>query len=158
MSPKSDSEFQSLQRLMHLKRHEHPPAAFTDEFLVAFRDRQRREMLNHSARGLLWERVGTWWNDQTVPKWGIGVAGAAACLALMWLMVPASTTPKLVSNGESTTNMREPFLIDSTLISVGDEDELGSDPAVFLSRHFSGGYADEARRAQGHWSAPDAAR
>ena len=40
-----DDEFQDLQRLLRLKRHEVPPPAYFEDFMAEFHRRQREELL-----------------------------------------------------------------------------------------------------------------
>ena len=44
-----DDEFQDLQRLLRLKRHEAPPPEYFEDFLFEFQRRQRAELLQASA-------------------------------------------------------------------------------------------------------------
>ena len=73
------NEFENLQRLMRLKRHERPAEDFVEDFLSRFKERQRAELLRQSARGLLWERVSTLLGDFISPRWT--TAGATAAIA-----------------------------------------------------------------------------
>lgn len=76
------SEFDHIQKLIRLKRHERPPEGFVEDFLVSFQERQRSEMLRGSARGLLWERVTTYFSEILNPKWVWAGATAAAVVLL----------------------------------------------------------------------------
>lgn len=61
------SEFDNLQRIIRLKRFETPGEDFVEDFVARFRERQRSELLRQSARGLLWERMVTFWEDLVSP-------------------------------------------------------------------------------------------
>lgn len=74
------SEFEDIQKLIRLKRFETPGEGFTEEFLREFHQRQRAEMLHKSSVELLGERVLTWWNHVTMPKWVL--ATVTACIAV----------------------------------------------------------------------------
>lgn len=96
------SEFQDLERLLRLKRYEQPPEGYYEDFAERFKDRQRAEMLNLSARGLLVERVSTW-------LWGFGprrlmVAGGAASALLVagYYFVPEFRENDADSGGSSS--------------------------------------------------------
>lgn len=78
------TEFQDIQRLIRLKRFETPGEDFVEDFLSQFKERQRSELLRQSARGLLWERVSTYFENIMSPKWATAAATAAVCLLASW--------------------------------------------------------------------------
>jgi len=78
------SEFEDIQRLIRLKRFEKPEENFTENFLREFHQRQRAEMLQQSAVGLLLERAATWWSHLLVPKWGVAAAVAIGIMGV-WI-------------------------------------------------------------------------
>lgn len=51
-----DDEFQDLQRLLRLKRHEVPPPAYFEDFMVEFHRRQREELLRRPLWRLALDR------------------------------------------------------------------------------------------------------
>lgn len=85
------SDFENIQKLIRLKRFETPGEGFTEEFLKEFHQRQRAEMLKQSSLDLLAERVQTWWNHLTVPKWSLATAMAGVCLTSFWLLGGTAT-------------------------------------------------------------------
>ncbi|MCB1277078.1 hypothetical protein [Prosthecobacter sp.] len=88
------SEFESIQRLIRLKRFEQPGEGFTEDFLRQFHQRQRAEMLKQSSLELFWERATTCWDNLFVPKWGMVAAAACVCAMSLWMLsrpVPEST-------------------------------------------------------------------
>ena len=76
------SEFDEIQKLIRLKRHERPPEGFVDDFIASFKERQRSEMLHRSARGLLWERMTTYFSEVLNPRWAWATATVAAVTLL----------------------------------------------------------------------------
>ena len=60
---------ESLQKLLRLKRHEVPSEAYFESFLDEFHQRQRRELLQRSSLGLLFERVNTYLADPRSQGW-----------------------------------------------------------------------------------------
>lgn len=84
----NDSE--DVQRLIRLKRYETPGEAYYQSFMEDFKERQRAELLRGSARGLLLERIGMWFDElggarRLVP------AGAMAATAIglgLYLVLP----------------------------------------------------------------------
>ena len=144
-----------VEQLLRLKRYEKPADDFVDSFVLQFQDRQRSEMLRQSARGLLWERTTTYWDNMVTPKWAVGMAGAAAALAMAWLMNPAPTVPQgqglSVRNLEggiySTLGQSNGFYTDAVMIKYSEDEKPSQDQGIYLSRHFAGGFADEARSA-----------
>ncbi len=101
------SDFQDIQSLIRLKRHEQPPEDFVDDFMRAFHMRQRSEILNQSARGLLWERFNTYFEGLLTPKWGWGAATAMAMVGAFFLFKPGND----VSAGGQTIAENSPAII-----------------------------------------------
>ena len=95
-----------VSQLLRLKRYEKPSDdAYFDNFLSSFQERQRSEMLNQSARGLLAERVATWWWDGG-KKWIYG-AGAVSVTAAVAMGVFASNDDDENANLATDTDMIE---------------------------------------------------
>lgn len=103
------NDFENLQRLMRLKRHERPAEDFVEDFLSRFKERQRAELLRQSARGLLWERLGTLLGDFISPRWTTAGATAAIAIAAAW------TTFGIVGGGRSDS----PAYAEASEISAG---------------------------------------
>jgi len=83
-----------LAALLRLKRHEQPPAEYFDEFVHAFHERQRAELLRVSAWGLFADRVGTTlleWRFLLQPRWL--VPAGAACTLLLTSLVFRQAAP-----------------------------------------------------------------
>lgn len=78
------NEFENIQSLLRLKRHEMPPEDFVEDFLANFKERQRSELLRQSARGLLWERISTLMDDFISPRWTTAAVTAAVAIAAAW--------------------------------------------------------------------------
>ncbi len=76
-----DENFEQVQQLIALKRHEQPDDAYFEEFLDEFHRRQRQELLQRSSRSLFFERVSTWFTVGN--KMRFVYAGGAAYAALM---------------------------------------------------------------------------
>ncbi len=131
------SEFEDIQRLIRLKRHELPPVEFVDDFVATMHQRQRSELLKGSARGLLWERVTTYFADLFNPKWAL--AGAAAVAITMGVLMTNSTSKtnaQVAQNTPAATNAVEMVSVSSKEDSVGLQNNL-------ISHHYGGGFADE---------------
>ncbi|MEJ6573337.1 MAG: hypothetical protein QNL01_08200 [Akkermansiaceae bacterium] len=77
----NDENFEQVQQLIALKRHEQPDDAYFEEFLDEFHRRQRQELLQRSSRSLFFERVSTWFKDTS--KWNFVMGGGAAYAAVM---------------------------------------------------------------------------
>ena len=93
----NNQDFQSVQQLISLKRHEQPDDAYFEELLEEFHRRQRQELLQHSSRSLFAERVGTWLASTS--KWnyvmGAGAAYAAIFFAAMFFWPKPDVKPEL---------------------------------------------------------------
>jgi hypothetical protein len=59
-----------------------------DDFIASFQERQRSEMLHRSARGLLWERVTTYFAEMLNPKWAWATATVAVAALLSITLRP----------------------------------------------------------------------
>jgi hypothetical protein len=83
MNP-DDKQFDEVEKLLHLKRYEHPPEGFYEQFLDDFHDRQRLEIMQRSAWSLFWDRVETWfWSVGTRKRvYLVGAAYAAVMIGL----------------------------------------------------------------------------
>jgi hypothetical protein len=125
------SEFEDIQRLLRLKRHERPPEDFVEDFVRQFQHRQRQELLRHSARGLLWERVSTYFEGIFAPSWRWAGATAVALLAVIMVFKPAGTKdPGFAGSDPRDVRHAEPI--------SGAEVER-----YLISRHFDGGLGTE---------------
>ena len=77
-----------LQDFISLKKYEQPEEGYFDDFLVEFQQRQRSEILNTSARGLLLERVKAWFGEFGAMRWVMGAGAAYAAVALVLNVIP----------------------------------------------------------------------
>ena len=140
------SEFDNLQRLIRLKRYETPGEDFVDDFLASFHQRQRAELLRQSARGLLWERLTTFWDDLVSPRWT--AAALTACVAILaaWGTVKvtgsgsAGTFQDMLASAESSVPASlaslPPIAVESELIREVEEGRQLEIESILLSRHF----------------------
>jgi hypothetical protein len=133
------SEFDSIQKLIRLKRHEQPSQDFVEDFLKTFQHRQRAELLQKSARSLLWERVTTYFDDLMSPKWGWATATA---VVLAFLGLGYSLKP--TGNGKANNNSSETFVV----TEVTAEIKPATDERFLISSHYNGGLADEPQVAK----------
>ncbi len=134
-TPTHMSEFEDIQRLIRLKRHEMPPEGFVNDFVIALQERQRADLLQKSARGLLWERVTTYFDDLLNPKWAL--AGAAAVAVTMGaLMMNHGTTSQVVQNSSPAAGSVE-------MVSCSAKDDSADVQNNLISHHYGGGFADD---------------
>ena len=116
------SEFEDIQRLIRLKRFEKPEEDFTEKFLEQFHQRQRAEMLQKSSLALFMERVGTWWENLLVPKWGMAMAAAAVCAVSVWAISrPAETKPAAAVTTAAPATPEKPFVAKMDLSNLPPE-------------------------------------
>ena len=132
------SDFEDIQTLIRLKRHERPSPDFVDDFVRSFQQRQRAELLNNSARGLLWERVTTYFDGIFAPKWALAGAAAVAMLGTAVLLRPANNTGNAFANNKATE-----VSVGGGYIAPISDDEVRQ---YLLSRHYQGGFGDERER------------
>ncbi len=145
------SDFEDIQRLIRLKRHELPPTDFVEQFVSTFQDRQRSEMLRNSARGLLWERVTTYFDGLINPKWAWAGATAVAIFGIGFVMRPTA------SNGTAGTQLaanhpqvQAPLILNRWEVqSAAYKPGQTSSPLSLdvgrnlISRNYGGGLGDE---------------
>ncbi|MGV3660110.1 MAG: hypothetical protein ACO1TE_07990 [Prosthecobacter sp.] len=119
------SDFENIQKLIRLKRFENPGEGFTEEFLKEFHQRQRAEMLKQSSIDLLVERVLTWWNHLTVPKWSLATAMAAVCAGSFFLLGGTATnSAPEVAKAPPTLSPTIPLVPDKPFVPKLDLSEL----------------------------------
>jgi len=90
-----DSE--DIQRLIRLKKYETPGDEYFQNFLEEFKDRQRGQMLQQSARGLLLERVSMWFDEINGTRWLVPVGATAAAAIILGIY---AVRPPVPENGE----------------------------------------------------------
>jgi len=128
------SDFKDIQDLIRLKRHEQPSPEFVDQFVKSFQQRQRAELLNQSARGLLWERVTTYFDGLMAPKWGWAAATAmalAGTFAILQGSAPQAPGSALVQGKSGVEAGR--------MAPISDEEYK----QYLLGDHYKGGFGDE---------------
>lgn len=103
-------EIDDVQQLLRLKRYESPGEEYFEEFAEKFKDRQRAEMLQQSARSILMERVSVWFDEMSPSRWATPVAAAAGiCLlagggyALVQSQSTSSKMPMAEATGSAST-------------------------------------------------------
>lgn len=141
------TEFEDIQRLVRLKRHELPPEGFVDGFITAFHERQRSELLKQSARSLFWERLTTFFEGRPMANMAVSGAAIIALVAVAAVSLPSGKTDtairgvELALDGGLLVDGVSPFAFGSEVTS----EQNGELSPLLLSKHFAGGYADEAR-------------
>jgi hypothetical protein len=104
-----NDEFEDIQRLIRLKRHEKPGEGFTEELLARVNRRIQEDAAQKSSWELFWERtraaLESWMSP---PQWAMAVAALILCGAGLWAYTvnsgssdapvqattPANTAPK----------------------------------------------------------------
>lgn len=150
----------SLSRLIALKRFEQPPPDFTDRFLSEFRERQRRDLMKLSLREMIMERIEGIFERLSPPQLTLATASVAVVLAGIFVWLPQSATQSPQAVAESRPDHRTPAGLSSDVLLpdtiLDPAATFGSDltpeeaarlSPLLLSRHFVGGYADEARES-----------
>lgn len=102
-------DFQDLQRLLRLKRHERPPEGYLESFAGEFQRRQREEMLRRSSRSLFIERLGTFIAGFGAPRWAYA-AGAAYAAAMIALFLHMQGGAVLGGGGEAEVAAPAPMM------------------------------------------------
>lgn len=94
-----------LEKLLRLKRHEQPPEGYFDDFVHAFHQRQRAELLRVSAWRLAVDRVGAFfhhWRFLAQPRWlyPLGAAYALLMIALFFRQTKPTSSEELAAARE----------------------------------------------------------
>lgn len=118
-----------LQDLIRLKKYEQPEEGYFDDFLVEFQQRQRSEILNTSARGLLLERAKAWFSEFGAMRWVVGAGVAYATVALVLNFMTGQETGEVVASTDVETE--EAIIIPADVTSVADSPEMMPVSMVF---------------------------
>jgi len=88
-----------MHRVIRLKRYEHPPQGYHEDFLKEFHHRQRAELLRPSLSRLLMERLSLLMSDFRVPVMAYAGAAAVAVVAgvIILRQAPPAETPRAYS-------------------------------------------------------------
>lgn len=157
MPSEDPQDLTPVQQLLRMRRNQIPNDEFIEGFLSDFKERQRSEMLKQSARGLLWERWKTYWENRAAPKWALAGVAAALALGLGLVLIPKAIEGPIgvevaaSESGLSSDIQADPnaaFGTEAILIMGMDPEGTVEESPMLLSRHFSGGYADEAREVK----------
>lgn len=79
--PEDSNEFDDLQKLLRLKRHEQPPPEYFEGFLREFHLRQREELLRQPLWRIALERVQAFVGELALPRMAYAGATTAVLLA-----------------------------------------------------------------------------
>ena len=88
-----DNEFQDLQRLLRIKRHEAPPPEYFEDFLFEFQRQQRAEMLKRPLWRLALDRFEGAMPNFSFPRYAYASASAMAVAAAVVVSGRIVTTP-----------------------------------------------------------------
>lgn len=147
----------TLHRLIALKRYEQPPEGFVDDFLVKFHQRQRADLMKLSVREMIMERIEGFFERLSAPQ--LATASVAVVLMLVGVIswLPDGTDSSGIASNGVRPNHQLPVVLNSDLpppdilrtsASFGNNlppEEAARLSPLLLSKHFVGGYADEAR-------------
>lgn len=151
---------ETLQRLLRLKRHEHPQdmESFTEDLLSKLHQRQRTELLKQSSLQLLIERARAFFDSLSATQAGLATASALALVVGLVLLMDGRGTGDVNLAGNTHSSMKHDLQakhdqlarqMDMTISpSFGVDRDLTVEgqrmSPLLLSKHFVGGYADEA--------------
>ena len=118
------SEFEDIQKLIKLKRHEKPPEGYFENFVEEFHDRQRSELLKSSARSLVVERVSTYFSGFEKSRLMYAAGGAAAAAIAVFSMIPKHSEPVPTGGGSGYTQVSvSPLMDDRNFDLLDNPDE-----------------------------------
>jgi hypothetical protein len=98
-----------IEKIIRLKRYEQPHEGYFDDFLKEFQSRQRSQLLQQSARGLLFERVGTYFSGFSRRQWLYAGSTAYAAVTVGFFLVAGmgshpETQPPSISVASAVAN------------------------------------------------------
>ena len=136
------TDFQDIQRLIRLKKFETPGEDFVEDFINQFRERQRSELLRQSARGLLWERVNTYFEHLMAPKWALAGATAILCFLGTWAALNIFGGPvqdyrslAALDSPERISPTVQPSLeVDSPLMTAAEGEPIGIESVLISTQ------------------------
>lgn len=132
------SDFEDIQRIIRLKRHEQPPPGFVEDFVGRLQHRQRADLLQQSARSLLWERINTRFEGLFAPKWGFAGATVMALVAVFFVFKPSDSSDR---DGFEVSKVNVLEGVDP--ISQEEVERYLTIERHRMSRHYQGGFGDE---------------
>ncbi|MDA7915959.1 hypothetical protein N9B94_01845 [Verrucomicrobia bacterium] len=119
---KNDSSDEKLKQLLSLKKHELPPPGFHDHLNTQILEQIEAERSRSGFRT---------WLKSWLPEWeftpaSMGMAGATACVLLLFVLTPNQDTPSTpaspsiteVSQSGESPLADSPLLVDSPLMAT----------------------------------------
>jgi hypothetical protein len=154
MTEENPNEFESLRKLMGLKRHETPGDDFTERFVEQFWERQRVASMELSVRDLARERLALWWGNHfgtTQRRWA--AAGVAALVAVSLLgMASSRNSLDGAGNGGLQASVVDddqdlfPHLMVEAVWNGGQDSLEQHEVVSTLESGFGRGYTEEAKK------------
>ena len=147
----------TLRRLIALKRYEQPPEEFVDDFLAKFHQRQRADLMKLSLRELLMERIEGFFERISPPQLALATVAVVLMLTGVFSSLPDGAAQPGIASVAPRPDHHQPVVLNSDLpppdilnksANFGNNlppEEAARLSPLLLSKHFVGGYADEAR-------------
>ena len=157
MSSQDPESLTPVQQLLRLKRYETPGDDFVEDFVRKMHERQRVDLMKSSALELAWERARTYWQESSAPRWTLAGAACMAFFGFAWMVDSPEAGTRVSQEVASAENVAGNSLgagfdsalaVDAVMIMGADAEESAEEVPMLLSRHFSGGYADDAREVK----------
>lgn len=123
-------DFDDLQRLLSLKRHEKPSDDFFEDFMYDFHQAQRAEMLKRSVWRIAFDRLETMWPAMPVGRYAYAGSCALALVAAGVTSARILTSPVNVATADGSVSARLASARGATLPKM---DIYASRPAMGLA-------------------------
>jgi len=92
----------SITKLLRLKRYEHPPEEYFQDFLAEFQVRQRAEVIHRPFLKIAWDRFSSLFVMPPVPRFvlasSFAVATLATALVFFWAQDETESLPGAVAS------------------------------------------------------------
>lgn len=137
-------DFEKIQKLIRLKRHELPPTNFMHDFVERLHQRERSELLKQSAPEMFWEQIKVWIDQLFAPKLALAAAAVLILVVPAGMLLPGNPREKAYKGSARSVTIAidesgrtiPAYSIDAIrIMGVALEPDPG-----FLSKHFQGGY------------------
>jgi hypothetical protein len=145
-------EFEKIQKIIRLKRHEMPPEDFVEDFLQTFREKQRTELMKRSVWSLAKERIEMFMDELLVPKWALAFGVIALAAVMAWTLLPSAyrstgdsneaSSPIVAEGNIVRPHKGEPFEINGVRIMIEVENQMEIEQ-IDLAQHLGNGHGTE---------------
>ena len=97
-----------ISKLLRLKRYEHPPAEYFENFLAEFQLRQRAEVIHRPFFRIAWDRLCRFLTLPSVPRLAMAGSFAVAVIATSSVLTWSDSETTALTPSRSTLTLQAP--------------------------------------------------